>query len=465
MTKRPDARIKCSKGTQVTIRLDKPPDIPLSRLQRAVGLRSRIAGIGFVVLTVVFLVLSLYTQYIVFEVDGVFSFLAAMILLLADPHRRVKARVMDAVVATADEMASQLVGSVGGGSRFVYWGRTVPGITLVKAGEDPRIQAGLIPPGRGLASLFLRETGLTELTMESLSNLLPGVLADNFALAGSVKMRATSDTVEFSLRQPSLPSICTGPPGVGCPVAELPGDHSVRSAEESGRGRIVHQGRSGRHRNNRPEASSRSRNEWPDGCVAHRFGRQNAYPRTHRRDPVLLRHRPVVVGPDDDFRPIAPGSWVRPLRAGSGAEAESVEGGKSDLHTQRVLGRPPSGLLGSSLRRRILLPIHGLVALGFAVPLRRGLCGGQDWSQDPACALLAPANTGALRTPARSRVHLRGSRDGHGGAGILAVDRLVPGVEGQADASADRDDCGCFGRVVLPCLVRGSHLRRVARSG
>ena len=63
------------------------PDVSVfSKLYGRVGRYSRYAGIGFIVLSVVFLVIAVSDQFIVFEIDSIVAFLAAIVLLFKDPR-------------------------------------------------------------------------------------------------------------------------------------------------------------------------------------------------------------------------------------------------------------------------------------------------------------------------------------------------------------------------------------------
>jgi hypothetical protein len=201
------------------VEIGRSRDTGLARVNRMAGLRSRLAGIAFAGLTVAFLALALRTGYFVFEVDSVLTLLAAIVLLLADPRRRIQTRVVDALVGTSEEMASQLLGKENGEARYVYFGKTVQGISLARAEGDPRTKKRYIPPGRGLANLFLREIGLEEVTKDVLVTALPDVITENFGLAASLEVEVGGDSLSFVLREPSFGTICAGPPTVGCPVS------------------------------------------------------------------------------------------------------------------------------------------------------------------------------------------------------------------------------------------------------
>ena len=197
---------------------------------------SRFAGLGFVALAIIFLVISVYDQFIVFEVDSVVAFLAAIVLLFRDPRARVQASVLDATQASADRIIQELTRDLGGVS-YVPTGAEVKDVVLSQINYPtsrlPNITAGglihplttLTPPGRGLAELYSREAGLSKLSIDGLSASLQDILCGEFGIARSAEMkRETDDQISVILHEPSFTCTCSESPAkdagsVGCIVA------------------------------------------------------------------------------------------------------------------------------------------------------------------------------------------------------------------------------------------------------
>ncbi len=198
-------------------------------LDARVGETSKIAGIGFVGLTAAFLLLSYFTQFIVFEVDSIISFLAALVLLFTDSRKKANVRVLDAVLASSDRTISEIAPP--GSMTFTYTleGKGVSGVSLVgRDGSGPGEKtAKLHPPGSELSELFVREAGVRNLTWDSLEALLPAAITETFGLANSVSVERHDEIVSFVLRSPSFECPCSGAEGpgsfgvVGCTIASF----------------------------------------------------------------------------------------------------------------------------------------------------------------------------------------------------------------------------------------------------
>jgi len=207
-----------------------------ARLYSRVGRSSRIAGIGFMAVSILFLVLSVYGQFIVYEVDSVVAFLIGVVLLFRDPRARVQAGVLDAMLLSSGQAIAELA-SHAGGYTYLPLGESVedvvvvptrPGSSSVPSGDLRPPSKRITPPGRALATLFLRESGLTRATMDGLAVSLPRIVCENLGLADSLSIRDRGERVEVILLGPA--SVCrprsggTNPPSpgvVGCTVASF----------------------------------------------------------------------------------------------------------------------------------------------------------------------------------------------------------------------------------------------------
>ena len=189
-----------------------------SKLFRSVGRYSRYAGLGFIALSILFLVLAVSNQFIVFEVDSIVAFLVAIFLLFRDPRARVQARVLDAILLSSDQTIEELAVSSKAGFAYVPAGNNVEDVVVVPAGlvkatmpnGAPTSEPSLVitPPGRELARLYNRETGLTHVTMDALRISLSEMMRENFGLARSVSIDSKDDIVRITLHGASATCTC-----------------------------------------------------------------------------------------------------------------------------------------------------------------------------------------------------------------------------------------------------------------
>jgi hypothetical protein len=207
-----------------------------ARLYTRVGRTSRIAGVGFMAVSILFLVLSVYDQFIVYEVDSVVAFLVGVVLLFRDTRARVQAGVLDAMLLSSGQAIAEL-SSDADGYTYMSLGESVDDVVVVPTGSEPlarpkrglrQSQKRITPPGRALATLFLREAGLTHATMDGLAVSLPRIVCENLGLADSLSIRDKGERVEVVLRGPA--SVCRGRSDgtnpalrgvVGCTVASF----------------------------------------------------------------------------------------------------------------------------------------------------------------------------------------------------------------------------------------------------
>lgn len=219
------------KPNQTTMTRNPPRTNVMRTLNQRLGKTTRVVGILFLVACLTFLLLSLWSPNVVFQVDSVASFLAAMILLFRDPKSRVQTRVLDALMMSSDRSIAQL--SAQSGSSFTYLpeGKSVSDVVVVGTrsdfgdgqGKAPNA-AKLVPPGRALAELFVRESGAKNLSIDVLKNATEPILTDGFGLADSVLLDVTQEHAIVSLDQPSTRCNAGGESStgvIGCPVASF----------------------------------------------------------------------------------------------------------------------------------------------------------------------------------------------------------------------------------------------------
>ncbi len=229
----PGARETVKEPFVVKGSLPDAPEATWSSLYRRVGTKSRIAGLGFALLTVVFLVLSYYTQFVVFEIDSIVTFLACIILLFSEPRRKVQARLIDAILSSSGKVTAELAATRSEKFEYVPGTGGVSGVTLLPSNAPEASSKGndgglpITPPGKALAELFLREAGISRPTFESLEASLPQVVTENFGLANTIKLVRRDDSIKITLGAPSFECPCqsaglAGKPGVlGCTVGSF----------------------------------------------------------------------------------------------------------------------------------------------------------------------------------------------------------------------------------------------------
>jgi len=209
-----------------------------SKLYGSIGRSSRYAGLGFIVLSIVFLVLAVGDQFIVFEIDSIVAFLAAIFLLFRDPRARAQVRVLDAIMESTDETIGELSTFSDAGFTYVPTGAGVEGVVVVPerleeaivpdGGRPSAPFRAFTPPGRRLAMIYAREVGLTQITMDVLSASLSGAMQENFGLADSADIVSTDDGVKVTLHGASTTCACetdqarSDPKGsIGCTLASF----------------------------------------------------------------------------------------------------------------------------------------------------------------------------------------------------------------------------------------------------
>jgi hypothetical protein len=186
---------------------------PLADLYKRIGERQKAAGLGFVAASVVFLLLSVPLKSVVLEIDSVVSFAVAAILLLKENRSKVQSRVLTAVVSSLGTTIAELSSRAGSSYLYAPLGNTVSDVVVLgKPESSTNAGAGgefqIVPPGKGLAELFARESEGVSITRESLNNLIPSVINENFGLAEAAEVTSRNGRVEVLLRKPAIFCSC-----------------------------------------------------------------------------------------------------------------------------------------------------------------------------------------------------------------------------------------------------------------
>jgi len=186
---------------------------PLSILYRRIGKKQEIAGVGFVVASIAFLILSVKLGNVVLEVDSVVSFAVAAVLFLKESRSRVQSRVLSAVVQTLGTTIAELSSWAGSGFVYAPRGKEMSDIAVLDSPNTAEVMRlrddfKIVPPGMGLAVLFARETEGASITLDSLGHLLQWIVRENFGLAEDVEVVSTGNRVEVVLRKPAIFCSC-----------------------------------------------------------------------------------------------------------------------------------------------------------------------------------------------------------------------------------------------------------------
>jgi hypothetical protein len=185
---------------------------PLSVLYRRIGKKQKVAGVGFVIASVFFLVLAVLLKSVVLEIDSVVSFAVAAILFLKESRNRVQSKVLGAIILSLGTTIAGLSSKAGSSFYYSPFGKEISDVAVVGSPENMPTERQedsfkVVPPGMGLATLFAREAEAGSITAETLSYLLPSVIRENFGLAEAVDVMTTEGRVEVVLRNP--PALCS----------------------------------------------------------------------------------------------------------------------------------------------------------------------------------------------------------------------------------------------------------------
>ena len=196
------------------------------------------------------LIVSYKYPNIVVEVDSVVAFCAALVLIYKDSTHTVQLRLVDRMLASSSETISGLSRRAFIGSDFSYvsGGKNITDVAIVPRGSrtnngngaqssatsimssgknvityenKPIIEEekGIVPPGRSLAQLFLRELPMENPSLDDLIASVPQIFSQSFGLSQSSVMILKNkedaetgeqyETVEFVISHPVLKDTCS----------------------------------------------------------------------------------------------------------------------------------------------------------------------------------------------------------------------------------------------------------------
>ncbi|HZW57130.1 MAG TPA: hypothetical protein VFF30_12645 [Nitrososphaerales archaeon] len=175
----------------------------MQRIQRRLGERSKVAGASFAVISIFFLILSYFSNFIVFEIDSLVAFIAAIILLTREPSNSIQSRLVNRILDSLSTLNDQL--AQGLSFRDVVYVATGPKVSDVVLGTSDPVREALEPPGKSLAQLFCRQMNADHVTLSDLDVQLPRILTQDFRLASDVVVNRDGDSkVDVRILNPAL---------------------------------------------------------------------------------------------------------------------------------------------------------------------------------------------------------------------------------------------------------------------
>jgi len=213
----------------------------LEKLHRRFGRRSFLSAIILLVISVGLLLISFEISNIVIEVDSLVAFISALVLLFKDSKQTVQSRVVDRMMSSSKDFVKSLpyqskLYSVD--YSYVSLDRGVRDCVVVPSSDlvdykDQKIPLSsliqIIPPGRSLAVLFMREMGQGETpSLDDMVRSLPTTIKERLELASFVSSKLQDNRLEVVLVHPTFRESCstTRPDGentsvIGCPFCSM----------------------------------------------------------------------------------------------------------------------------------------------------------------------------------------------------------------------------------------------------
>ncbi len=206
-------------------RRSKDPPTGMSSLRKRLGRASRIGATILLIVSAALAVLSYRYPSIVIEVDSVISFAGAIVLLYRDTSHSVQLRVVDRILESSHDLTRSLASLNLSDSKFFYYvqrGKSVQDVVVIPSeqaegvpdleketapSKDPALLE-LVPSGRSLAQLFLREMPVESFGFEDLVTSLPSVVSGALGLASTASISRVNDIVEVKLLRPVLKNAC-----------------------------------------------------------------------------------------------------------------------------------------------------------------------------------------------------------------------------------------------------------------
>ena len=235
---------EANKGVRKKQRMN---EFPLESLKHKLGRKSRLGGIAFIILSASLLIISYKFPNYVVEIDSVLAFAAGIILLYKNKTQSVQVRIVNRLLQSAGDTVDVLV-KKSNDSTFYYvpLGEKVTDVVViprrsVDSGGDSEYASakyhsgpipnghneGIVPIGRSLAQLFIREMGAQNPTIDDLITVLPSIFSESFGLSETSNLIKLDEmSLRFTMAHSLLEDPCRrrnsdADPSVDCAVCSL----------------------------------------------------------------------------------------------------------------------------------------------------------------------------------------------------------------------------------------------------
>jgi hypothetical protein len=222
-------------------------------LWRARARRSRTVGTIYLVLSMIFLILSYFTRYLVFEVIAIISLLLGVALVFVSLEKYIKLNVSTEALASALLPLNDLIDGlkVQGKAAHVPTGSEavifmpnsecqMSEVNYREIKESKSSEKGIVLPSLGifLKRLYERELGCKAeiLDLSALLDWLPKVLVDDLKMAEKMEIARKNDEIRVKLTEPVFSRLCMEKrisrvcETVGCPICSSIADMLAASA-------------------------------------------------------------------------------------------------------------------------------------------------------------------------------------------------------------------------------------------
>ena len=207
--------------------------------------RSRIGALILSIVTIASLLASYRFPGPVIDISSVISFVSVLILIFVDTSQNIQARVVDRVMESSRALVDELSPRFGNVKYlYVQMGNAINSIFVIplESGDQEVLQSRtpnqlvtqqeeihLIPLGRGLAELYIKELGIPKPSFDNIQNSSQRIICQTLHLASDARIDRSGDRVEVLLNKPVLKNSCnpkprsdsTKPGSIGCEVCSL----------------------------------------------------------------------------------------------------------------------------------------------------------------------------------------------------------------------------------------------------
>ncbi|MCL5068197.1 MAG: hypothetical protein M1368_07585 [Thaumarchaeota archaeon] len=208
--------------------------------------KSRMGAIVLSILAIAALVASYKFPGPVIDFSSVIAFFGVLILIFVDTSQTIQARIVDRVMESSKALVDELSSGLGDVKYlYVQIGNAINSIFVVplEGANQGVVQGGtpsqlvtqqkelhLIPLGRGLAELYIKELGIPKPSFEDIQSSSQRIFCQTLHLASDIRIERSGDRIDVVLNHPVFKSSCNptlhtetlAKPGcLGCEVCSL----------------------------------------------------------------------------------------------------------------------------------------------------------------------------------------------------------------------------------------------------